>query len=288
MDEPPRRRARRALEGASLSLVQPWHGPSESHHVSRMAAQPHVLDARGLAVLRMWLALFILRDLLERYGAGDLASLSWYTSLPEERSVLDPQDTPHPHPVHLHFWFYRGGENFQRLLFASAAATACAYLVGFCCDELGSTSVALYLQVTALHGRCEAVNDGADRFLRTLLVWMMVLPTSQCWSIDAARRRAASGSPPRPPAALLPNGPQLSSARRRNPLEPSVDTRVAGVAALGLTVQLVLMYWGTVAFRWRGTSWWPSGGLSAVHTILCAGACRKFADHACERRLRHR
>ena len=144
-------------------------------------------------------------------------------------------------------WFYRGDVLVQRLLFLSCAATACAFLVGFGCGELGLTSLSLYVQVTALHGRCEAVNDGADRFLRTLLLWSSLLPLSRCWSVDVARRARASAREP---------------AR--------TQLRVASVGALGLTAQHVLMYWGTVAFRWRGSMWWPSGGLSAVHYVLCA------------------
>jgi hypothetical protein len=204
--------------------------------------QPHVLDARGLAALRFALALHVLLDLHTRYGDGGLASLAWYTSSPEERSILAPLDTPHPHPVHK-VWFYRGDVIVQRLLFLSCAATACAFLVGFGCGELGLTSLSLYVQVTALHGRCEAVNDGSDRFLRTLLLWSSLLPLSRCWSVDAARRARASAR---------------------------TQLRVASVGALGLTAQHVLMYWGTVAFRWRGSMWWPSGGLSAVHYVLCA------------------
>ncbi|KOO31646.1 hypothetical protein Ctob_009168 [Chrysochromulina tobinii] len=184
--------------------------------------QPHVLDARGLAALRFALALHVLLDLHTRYGDGGLTSLAWYTSSPEERSILAPLDTPHPHPVHK-VWFYRGDVIVQRLLFLSCAATACAFLVGFGCGELGLTSLSLYVQVTALHGRCEAVNDGSDRFLRTLLLWSSLLPLSRCWSVDAARRARASAR---------------------------TQLRVASVGALGLTAQHVLMYWGTVAFSW--------------------------------------
>ena len=233
---------------ARLSFISPTSVNERTRRGLEVFAkmQPHVLDARGLALLRCTLALHVLLDLHTRYGDGGLASLAWYTSSPEERSILAPLDTPHPHPAHK-MWFYRGDVLVQRLLFLSCAATACAFLVGFGCGELGLTSLSLYVQVTALHGRCEAVNDGADRFLRTLLLWSSLLPLSRCWSVDVARRARASAREP---------------AR--------TQLRVASVGALGLTAQHVLMYWGTVAFRWRGSMWWPSGGLSAVHYVLCA------------------
>ena len=228
--------------------------------------QPHVLDARGLAALRFALALHVLLDLHTRYGDGGLASLAWYTSSPEERSILAPLDTPHPHPVHK-VWFYRGDVIVQRLLLLSCAATACAFLVGFGCGELGLTSLSLYVQVTALHGRCEAVNDGSDRFLRTLLLWSSLLPLSRCWSVDAARRTRASARPQLRVASMGALGLLIGWPSMQ------VLTTAPGpfpTGALGLTAQHVLMYWGTVAFRWRGSMWWPSGGLSAVHYVLCA------------------
>lgn len=191
--------------------------------------QPHVLDTRALVALRKLLAIFILFDLQQRYGDGKL-SLGWYTSGEDEEvaSILAISDTPHGHPLHKDVWFYRGSAHAQRFLFLSLAVTSLAFLLGIGCGVLGLTTIALYLQVTALHGRCEPVNDGSDRFLRTILLWCTLLP-----------------------------------------LNRHLQRTVRGAAPLGLTCQLVAMYWGTVAHRWNGRMWWPPH-LNAVHYVLTA------------------
>ena len=89
-----------------------------------------------------------------------------------------------------------------------------------------------------MHGRCEPVNDGSDRFLRTVLLWCALLPMGRRWGLDARRAptRGAEGA----------------------------ASRVSGCAPLGLSLQLALMYWGTVANRARGVMWFEE--LSAVRT----------------------
>ena len=205
--------------------------------------QPHVLDARALAALRVLLALFVLFDLRTRYGDGGI-SLAWYTSINDgDAAILGLNDSPHGHPLHK-LWFYRGSARLQRALFASLAATCFAFLLGIGCGQLGFTTIALYVQVTALHGRCEAVNDGSDRFLRSVLLWCVLLPLD---------RRGALGA-------------GLRSSRDRR-VRPRDDLCVRGWAPFGLTWQLVAMYWGTAAHRSSGRMWWPPH-LSAVHYVL--------------------
>ena len=246
--------------------------------------EPHVLDARGLATLRVGLALFVLYDLSVRYGDGGL-DLAWYTSYPE--GILAAADTPHPHAIH-RVWFYRGSAACQRVLFASTAATAIAFLLGMWCTELGATPIALYLQVCALHGRCEAVNDGSDRFLRTVLLWSVLLPMGARWSIRTVR----SITPGSNTLGLdtIGGDPHRADMRAARSRASDVVRLVRGVAPLGLTAQHVLMYWGTVAFRWRGHAWWCARAAPSPPTTLLrprdARRTSACASLACVRAVR--
>ena len=62
-----------------------------------MAAQPHVLDVRSVAVLRAFLGAFVALDVFWRVDqiGGGQAALAWYTSTPDALSVLHDDDTPH-------------------------------------------------------------------------------------------------------------------------------------------------------------------------------------------------
>ena len=100
----------------------------------RLHPQPHVLDARALAALRVLLGLYVLQDIARRLSEGPL-SLAWYTSDPDEGSILAADDTPHGHWLHRDVWFHRGGARLQQLLFVATGVTAATFVSGRWCGE---------------------------------------------------------------------------------------------------------------------------------------------------------
>ena len=226
-----------------------------------MAAQPHVLDVRSVAVLRAFLGAFVALDVfwrMDQIGGGQ-AALAWYTSTPDALSVLHDDDTPHRAALH-RLAFHRGTAAIQQLLLSATFVSAVCVCVGWHCSAFGAAPMTLWALVVTMHGRCEVLVDGADNFLRALLVWLVMLPSGRVWSVDAMLRRRS-----------LRRRRQLvgaSAAEQRAP--PDMGMTIAGAAPLGLTLQIGFLYWGTLVTRVSGRAWWWPD-LSAVCTVMASG-----------------
>lgn len=196
------------------------------------------MDARALVYLRLCLGVHILMDINTRLDAGGLA---FYVSEPKEEAALHPNDTPHKHFLH-NIWFARGSATFQTAFFAILALTTIAYALGYAVHAPSrklalNTQTVLYFLLTSMHGRCETVNDGSDRFLRNIVAWTACLP------LDGT-------------------------------------TQPCTLASLGITLQLTLMYWLTLASRYHGTMWWLPE-LSAVHYATAGTFATRAPALAC-------
>ena len=179
-----------------------------------------------------------------------------YTSEPAYASMLAPSDTPHGAWLHVAVWFARGGTAAQACAFGATAVLAAAFAAGVGAGPLGPTSVLLWLAVTAMHGRCEAVCDGADHYLRAVLLWCMLLPMDRALTLRAtcARLRSHAGSHARARTRKRAH----ASVGEEDVSEPDDGGEgaegpiVRGYAVCGLCLQMCFMYWGTVMHRWEG------------------------------------
>lgn len=207
------------------------------------------LDLRSLALFRILFGLFLLNDIYVRLSLGKL-DLAWYTEDPPYRSYLDPGNTPHKAPLH-RIWFYRGSDTFQIFAFALSFILSLLFCVGFCCT--GFVKLLLFVVKVAEQCRNNEIHDGSDAYSRHLLLWLCFLPVSDFWSLD-----------------------NLVFQKRRNNKTTTTTTSVSGLACLGLTTQMVLVYLGTVLFRtidlygWQHLDQclWLPPQLSAVHYAL--------------------
>lgn len=186
----------------------------------KQTATPAVLDVRALAAFRIFLGIYMLYDIYDRTSLGKY-DLAWYTSLPEDRSYLAADDTPHKAPLH-RLWFYRGSFELNIMSFAVSVLLALLFLLGFQCHA--GVKTALWFVQVAQHSRAMEVSDGSDAFLRQLLLWCIFLPVAKVWSVDAYLQQRPTDRPPCTPV-------------------------VSGLPCLALTLQIALMYWGTILNR---------------------------------------
>lgn len=203
---------------------------------------PNVLDIRSLAAFRILLGVYFLYDIYSRLVNGKY-DWAWYTSWPPERSFVADHDTPHQAPLH-QLWFYRGSLHLQQLLFCVTTVLVLCFTIGFFCRI--QMKVLLWIFIVAQQCRHTTGTDGSDLYTRLLLLWTIFLPVEQAWSFDC---------------------------RMQKRTEP-VAARVKGLACLGLTLQISLMYWGTIMHRieavnyeWKRCDWLPPR-LDAVHYAL--------------------
>jgi hypothetical protein len=191
------------------------------------------------------LGLYLLYDIYARTSLGQY-DLFWYTSGNKYKynnnnkqahvSFLQSTDTPHKAPLH-QYWFYRGSPQWQLCLFAMTAlltlqfTLGCGWWPSFRTQSSSSSSyhsgglrtALLLVFVTAMQNRNMHMHDGSDAFLRHLLLWSCFLPVHAHWTW---------GRPQQPTQRLQQN-----------------QHEVSGLACLGLTTQILRMYWGTVFHR---------------------------------------
>eukprot|EP00978_Attheya_sp_CCMP212_P025561 scaffold82447_cov52-Attheya_sp.AAC.3 len=227
-------------------------------------------------------------------------------------SIVDVDDTPHRAPLHK-LWFYRGSEQLQICLFLLTGISSIFFGLGY---KFGLSSKLLWALVTAMQSRAPILNDGSDRYLRCILFWCMLLPLDTIWSLNKSnhsyynynqqpekktkekdeennttysvddsvasestssssglRRRKNVGalqiSSPSP-ASTDSTGKELDTFKES--LKP-----IATAASLGLTLQIVFMYIGTILNRFPGSTWFPPE-LTAVHYAMSSTfAVREWA-----------
>lgn len=218
------------------------------HEFSCRTTWPWGIDARALGLLRVLLGMLALADIHARLAMG----LEWYTSSDiEPSSAIHVTDTPHRSPLH-EFLFFRGSARFQTAVFAVHIAIAVMYTLG-CFTVV--TAPALWLATVSMQGRNEAFLDGSDKFFRNVLLWTCFVPLDGVFVLGHSWRR------------------NMNTDRLRQR-----DGMVYGVGATGLSLQLPLMYLGTVAHRWHtGPCWWPLRGTAVFYAVNGVFASTPFA-----------
>eukprot|EP00958_Prasinococcus_capsulatus_P030351 scaffold8075_cov484-Prasinococcus_capsulatus_cf.AAC.1 len=156
----------------------------------RQLRQVFSMDSRALALFRIGVGLFVMYDVCHR--SSD--SLYWYTSIGPH--MFPKADTPHHSPVHQAL-FYRGSYAWQAALMVAQLLVAASFTLGIHARRM---SVALWLLLTMEHGRMEYNMDGADKFLRHMVFWVIFLPCDLHYTCNpfGTKRRGArqQGSPP--------------------------------------------------------------------------------------------
>mmetsp|Transcript_2936 Transcript_2936/g.3443 ORF Transcript_2936/g.3443 Transcript_2936/m.3443 type:complete len:548 (-) Transcript_2936:42-1685(-) len=191
--------------------------------------QGHILDLRSLALFRILFGLYLLYDIYSRL-CDTRYDIYWYTSIPSELSFQSPNDTPHNAPLH-RLWFYRGTAVVQYGLFGFTALLAGFLCVGWPRNSIKLQTcikIGLFVLVTSYQNLNMHVHDGSDSFMRHLLFWSIFLPLHSDVEIVTMFKNLVYRPQPQ---------------RKR-----SVNT-VSGLPCLALTVQILLMYWGTMAGR---------------------------------------
>ncbi|MEC8025691.1 MAG: HTTM domain-containing protein [Myxococcota bacterium] len=184
------------------------------------------LDVRALAVFRVSLGLIVLADLCVR--ATDITA--FYTDfgvLPRGEHIQ-----AYYGPSAISPYLANGSWLFIACLFVIHAMFAASFTVGF---RTRLSQVVMWVLLLGLHRRNPMVLQGGDVMLRLLLFWSLFLPLGATWSVDAAIRGASNRV-----------------------------GRVFNVGALGLLVQLVVIYgYGLVL---KSGAPWRDG--TAVHYAL--------------------
>lgn len=158
--------------------------------------------------------------------------LHWYTGSDwDPMAAMDVDDTPHGAPPHK-VLFFRGPVWLQGAIFTVHACVALAYTAGW---RTRWTSWLLWLATVSLHGRNEFSHDGSDKYFRNLLLWSSFLPLGASFYLP----------PPR--------------AGKRDPITAAAPTVFTSLGTIGFTLQVALMYLGTIALRWRKDERWFDG-----------------------------
>lgn len=143
-------------------------------------------DLRALALMRIAVGLVVISDLVIR--AGDLTA--HYTD-----AGLWPRE------ILLNLGWKKGYWSVF-LLDGSAAWSVTLFTVGFVLALLlvlgyrtRLVSALLWLFSISLHNRNLYIQQAGDDLLRLVLLWGILLPWQNAWSIDARQRRLATGTP---------------------------------------------------------------------------------------------
>ena len=255
----------------------------------RYLPAPHAVDVRSLAALRILLATFFLVDLRFRLIDGR-ASLSWYASdwYPtnvdggneddDSSRYLPPifhiDDYDHSGSALDMMWCHGGTPRDAEALFVLTASLAALFGVGL---FLGGTVPALlWACLVSMQCRTPDVdyNDGSDALASNLVLWCAVLPgVNRVWSVDAALRRGRR-------SRRRGCGADAAASDHRPPTLRRRSATLTGAAALGVSVQVSLVYLGIVTHRWNGTMWWIPD-LRAVYLALSVPRYNREAVSAC-------
>jgi hypothetical protein len=204
-------------ESPSQGTEQTPHEPERPGFLGRVALEMFGIDLRGLAVLRIALAVLLLLDLLQR--ARYLTA--HYTDagiLP--RATLVPRFLDGPGYLCLHL--ISGGAPVQAGLFILAAVFAFGLMLGW---RTRVCTVLSWFLLVSLHSRNPIILQGGDTLLRMMLFWGMFLPLGGIWSMDALRRPG-----------------------------PALPQRVLSAGTFALLLQIAMMYWFS-AFLKVDPSW---------------------------------
>ncbi len=193
----------------------------------RVALERRVgIDERALAAFRVALGALLLFDLCHRA----CSLVAFYTdagALP--RALLSEQYPLGRYSVHA-----LSGEAWaQVVLFGCSALLAAALLVGYRTRTATALSALLLL---SLHFRNPFVLNGADRFLRELLVLAVFLPLGNRWAVDA-------------------RGGGTAATRAGS------DALIATPATAAVLVHVVVLFVGNAVLKAEGSTWYAGDAL---------------------------
>jgi len=187
--------------------------------------QPYSIDVRSLALFRILFGALQLFDVYHRLQNGRY-DLAWYTSYPLERSYNDP-DVKYYDGFLSDLFLFRRGTVMDEIVFFSVYTILTFFLmVGYKCNSRWLLP-ALWLLYHALIGKNYAGSFGSDQLSGQLYTWLLFLPLSEVWSVDAYLRRRKG----------IPRDLCYS------------DDQVKSVACMGLILQIVIMYLGCFFVR---------------------------------------
>jgi predicted DCC family thiol-disulfide oxidoreductase YuxK len=202
------------------------------------------IDTRSLALGRIVLALVLIGDLLRR-----IPWLSDFYSnvglLPNHTILWRP-----PFPRIFSIFFMASLPEESALLFWAAFACFFCLLIGY---RTRLFHVLSFLMTTSLHNRIIFAENWGGVALGVLMVWTAFLPLGRRFSVDAilASLRARPHETTEELAAGV-------------PAPPAEDPSFTSLAALGLLLQIAVIYWFNYLHKSGLT--WRNG--TAVHYVL--------------------
>lgn len=158
-----------------------------------------MLDARSLALFRISLGALIVLDVVLRL----IDLRAFYTDfgvLP--RVVVIEKHNP---SAHFSLLMSSGAAWFQAVLFLMTAVSGACLALGY---RTRVVAVASWVLLVSIHHRNPVILQGGDVLFRIMLLFAIVLPVSNVWSIDARSKRA---KPIRPSLLLFAYVAQLAS-----------------------------------------------------------------------------
>ena len=187
-------------------------GISLSHTKPAWWKELFSLDVRSLSLFRVSLAFLILADLFFR--SNDL--LTFYTDFGVMPRAFLSEMRPDGHMVFApHFW--GGSPFFEGILFLVSAFFAVGLLFGY---RTTLVTVISWLFMISLHKRNFLVLQGGDVLFRLLVFWAIFLPLGALLSVDNWKKSLKSN-------------------------------RVISVATAAFIIQLCLVYWSSILFKWN-------------------------------------
>lgn len=265
---------KRQARGGSIPVAEIASMASAlSHKMKNLLPKLHVLDVRSLAMFRILFGLFLLYDVLFSRTRNGKYDLAWYTSDPPERSYIKPDSERvlayyGTSLVNLTPFARRGTVDQEIAFFVSYAVLALFLTIGFQCQHYWLLSL-LWFMTRGLIRKAQCMTDGSDNLVCQLLLWMLFLPVSQVWSVDALllRRHKRHG-------------------KDSSPIVPPTNHQVSGIACFGLLLQICMVYGCCIMTRTfdnyslselQGTDWfgpeyslvyYAANGSGTLKTIL--------------------
>jgi hypothetical protein len=195
-------------------------------------------DRRVLGASRIAFGLVLLYDLIRRARVLDLL----YTNeglLSNHYVLFAPQDQPQ-----LSLWMGFSTPGEVRVMFALLGVLYLLYTVGLFTRVV---QILALIAFTSLNSRNLFLEDGGIATMTCFAIWTVFVPLGDRLSLDALRREAA-----------------LPHLRARIKLRKKLQAPVVSLAVLGLTLQIVAIYWLNAVHKSGPT--WRDG--SAVHYVL--------------------
>ncbi|WP_420427325.1 DCC1-like thiol-disulfide oxidoreductase family protein [Algiphilus sp.] len=198
-----------------------------THALQRWWRTASSIDLRGLAALRVLLGGIVFCDMLARLGA--------LTAFYSDEGILPRATLLEAVATHrFSLLMATGAPWWAAAVIVIAALAALAFALGW---RTRLANLVLFIAVGSIQSRQPLILIGGDILIMALLFWCLLLPTGARWSADAA---LASASPP-------------------------PRHRYRSLAAFGLLVQVVSVYFFSAVLK-HGDAWWPDG--TAVYYAL--------------------